>query len=135
MVRATSSFASFLAHSNLSPTQALLWRCMLLLCLVGHAASVTEHTKDGGPCECSISKPQTSTVKPRGLPVLWHADALSAICAGAALAELEEDYITRAEEQVFNIVDPGTSTQCTWSPSEKRICQGVGGRCETHDEL
>ena len=22
-----------------------------------------------------------------------------------------------------------------WSPQEKRVCQGVGGRCETHDEL
>ena len=29
----------------------------------------------------------------------------------AALAELEADYITRAEEQVFNIVDPSTSIQ------------------------
>lgn len=29
----------------------------------------------------------------------------------AALAELEADYIIRAEEQVFNIVDPSTSIQ------------------------
>ena len=29
----------------------------------------------------------------------------------ASLAELEADYITRAEEQVFNIVDPSTSIQ------------------------
>merc|ERR1712106_808576 len=53
----------------------------------------------------------------------------------AALKELEEDYFTRAEPQIFNIVDPGTSIQCTWNPEEKRVCQGVSGRCETHDEL
>ena len=53
----------------------------------------------------------------------------------AALKPLEEDYATRAEPEIFNIVDPGTSIQCTWSPEEKRVCQGVGGRCETHDEL
>ena len=52
----------------------------------------------------------------------------------AALKDLEDDYIKRAEPQVFNIVDPGTSIQCTWNPGEKRICQGVGGHCE-HDEL
>ena len=30
----------------------------------------------------------------------------------ASLLELEEDYITRAESQIFNIVDPSTSVQC-----------------------
>mmetsp|Transcript_20322 Transcript_20322/g.48144 ORF Transcript_20322/g.48144 Transcript_20322/m.48144 type:complete len:80 (+) Transcript_20322:57-296(+) len=53
----------------------------------------------------------------------------------AALRELEEDYVTRVEPDIFNLVDPGTNIQCTWSPEERRVCQGVGGRCETHDEL
>ena len=53
----------------------------------------------------------------------------------ASLKELEDDYVTRKEPQVFNIVDPSTQVQCTWAPSENRICQGVGGRCEAHDEL
>ena len=44
-------------------------------------------------------------------------------------------YTIQAEPQIFNIVDPGTSIQCTWNPEEKRVCQGVSGRCETHDEL
>ena len=54
--------------------------------------------------------------------------------ACAALRELEDTYKGIKQTEVFNIVDPQTSTQCTWSPSEQRICKGVGGVCE-HDEL
>jgi len=52
----------------------------------------------------------------------------------AALVELESGYIKDGQTQVFNIVDPGTSEQCTWSPGDKRICKGVGGTC-AKDEL
>ena len=51
----------------------------------------------------------------------------------AALAELETTYIKEGQTQVFNIVDPGSSEQCTWSPSDKRICKGVGGNCEKEE--
>ena len=51
----------------------------------------------------------------------------------AALAELETTYIKEGQTQVFNIVDPGSSEQCTWSPSDNRICKGVGGTCEKEE--
>ena len=51
----------------------------------------------------------------------------------AALAELETTYIKEGQTQVFNIVDPGSSEQCTWSPSDKRICKGVGGNSEKEE--
>ena len=51
----------------------------------------------------------------------------------AALAELETTYIKEGQTQVFNIVDPGSSEQCTWSPSDNRICKGVGGNCDKEE--
>lgn len=51
----------------------------------------------------------------------------------AALLEIEDDYIKEKQTEVFNIVDPDSSVQCTWSPSEQRICKGVGGACNKEE--
>ena len=51
----------------------------------------------------------------------------------AALLEIEDDYIKEKQTEIYNIVDPDTSVQCTWSPSENRICKGVGGACSKEE--